>query len=312
MRTAVTSLAGGIAIAVATLALPAQALAASVPFFYGPILNCTGYFSISATVLDPGSTTTREVNYTPVSDKAIPNNPDSSDKGVSPTLPSCVSLCDAFVLFNNLIRLAVSVLITIFIPVMLIIGGYYYMFSGGNPGNRATGQKIITGTLLGTLFILCSALIVSQIMVIAFRDTWGDQLRAQATAAGVDISKVPDFTWNELSCTPIDGGVEIKAKEVKPATDAPTTNSPTTQQPAPTQAYCTTTQDKANSQCVTGWTTHPNCKAGQAACLIAKGHACAAACTARQSAWTGTLTKDGQQCRCVSAANKVIMTPIPR
>lgn len=307
MRSALTSLFGGIAIAVAAFTLPAQAFAASAPFFYGPILNCTGYFTINAEVTDPGAKESRSVVYTPVSDNAVPNNPNSSDPDAA-TLPSCVSLCDVFILFNNLIRFGVSILITIFTPVMFAIGGFYYMFSGANPGRRATGQRIITGTLIGTVIILLSGLIVSQIMTLVFRETWGDQLRAQAAATGVDISKVPDFTWNTLSCSAQDGGVKITPSKTTPA-NTPKTNTPQTTQ-AP-KASCTSASVKDQFTCVSGWTTHPDCSKESVACVPAKDHACTAVCSKTSTPWGGVTTKDGKECLCGNTGYPVTQTTPP-
>lgn len=284
MRTALISLLSSIAVAVMVLAMPASALAASVPFYYGgigggePLLPCTGFSQITLQESkpdpnDPKLSVTTYTDYQAVSGVATNG------------LRQCQSLCDVFLLINNLLRFVISVLITIFAPIMFLIGGFYIMTSGGNPDNRKTGIRIFTGTLIGIAISLCAALIIGQLMTLVFDEQWGDTLKQklsdQATQAGVDSTKIPNFTWNTLTCTVTDGAVNIGTGDSTknpyyviptPKTPDPTSKPPTREPNPPStinpgsgaaaMAQCYTDAQKAALTCSTFWWTDTRCAAG--------------------------------------------------
>lgn len=179
------------------LALPQVSHAQEIPFpYFGgltdknlPLLPCTGF-------LDLGS------GYQVVSVEA------------TNALPPCSSLCDFFPLFNRLLWFALSVLTVIIIPFTIFAGGAMIFLSGGNPGRRSQGISIITGTLLGTAFILGAFLITNQLLLIVFKEGWGDALQKaakdQATQIGISPDNVPSFAWDNISCSITNvGGVNV-------------------------------------------------------------------------------------------------------
>ncbi len=259
VRRTLVPLIGGLAIAAVALAMPVKAHAAWEPFF-GPILNCTGYFQIDAkeqvVTLDPTTgkekTETKDMSFRPVSDNAT--------GGLEP----CVSLCDIFVLVNNLLQFALTIIIVILVPFFLVVGGYYILVSGGSPGKRATGKSIITGTLIGLAIAVCSGLIVNEALNLLFEKTWGEeikrQLELQAQETGV-TGEIPDFQWNTLSCRVIESSIQVKNIKVpiKPKvktsgnTSGNTNGNGNTNQTTATPQSCYSDADKAKLTCALGW-----------------------------------------------------------
>jgi hypothetical protein len=66
---------------------------------------------------------------------------------------------DFVALINRIIDWIISIAGVIF-TISTIYGGFLYMTSGENPGNKEQAKKILTGTLLGFVIILCAWLIV--------------------------------------------------------------------------------------------------------------------------------------------------------
>jgi hypothetical protein len=270
VRRTLVPLIGGLAIAAVALAMPVKAYAAWEPFF-GPILNCTGYFQIDAkeqvVTLDPTTgkekTETKDMSFRPVSDNATGG------------LPPCVSLCDIFVLVNNLLQFALTVIIVILVPFFILLGGFYILVSGGNPGKRATGKSIITGTLIGLAITVCAGLIVNEALNLLFEKTWGDaikeQLELQAEEVGV-TGEIPDFQWNTLSCRVIESSIQVKNIKVptkpKVKTSGNTTGNTSTTTATPETCY--SDADKAKLTCALGW-LRPT---GGVACLPATPNYC--------------------------------------
>lgn len=223
MRRRIVHLISALGIALVAFATPASALAETWKPFFGPILNCTGYFSISTTQEkteyvkdDSGKTSLKVVTssfmYTPVSPETIGTGADGQ-----PLVP-CRSLCDVFVLVNNLMKFAVTAIVLIIIPVMIILGGFYLMTSGGNPGKRTKGKDVIVSALIGLAITVTAGLIVNQAMNIIFAKAWGDAIKQQiqdqigrGVNLGFEASKVLDgngnlvFQWNSLSCRALEG-----------------------------------------------------------------------------------------------------------
>lgn len=314
MRRALTSFISSLAIGVIILAVPTGALAASVPFYYGPLLPCTGFFKIDTTIQKSGGTsatgvTTKELKFQAVSADATPNNPNSSDAGAGATLPFCQSMCDVFVLVNNLMKFLISVLLTIFAPVMLLIGGFIYMTSGGNPGRRKMANNTIVGALVGIAIVLTAALIVSQMMTFIFESQWGEVLKqkaqAQAVAAGLDPTKIPDFSWNTISCEATPGGVNVQ-------TGSSTTTDPYYVPPvkktcAENGGTCINNSVAGNHRCGGTITTDsctslqfPNC------CKPTAGDACFATCSRTPgTVWRGIKADNGRTCICEQTVGAV-------
>jgi hypothetical protein len=109
--------------------------------FWGPIVWCTGSFTPTA-------------NPTP--------SPTPGTAGNTP--PTCNNLCDLIGTFINVIYLLLSIAIFILTPVFLVWGGVMIMLAGANPGMLETGKKILTGTAISLVIVLCSYLLVNTVL----------------------------------------------------------------------------------------------------------------------------------------------------
>lgn len=231
------------AIALAIILVPSGVLAEDLGFpYYGglsdgkpSLLPCTGFIQLSGTTMekkydangkeavdDKGNQIYEPVPYkfSAVSDKAING------------LPQCRSMCDVFVFVNRLIVLGLSVLITIFLPIMILIGGFYVLTGGGNPGQRAKGMKIITATLVGLAITAGAFLIVNEMLLLIFKQGYGnalqqavkDQIKLPGQNLGLTEKDIPSFSWNSISCSVTASGVTLGSGT--PTTPNPDTNDP--------------------------------------------------------------------------------------
>jgi len=66
-------------------------------------------------------------------------------------------------MINNIINWIISIAGVIF-TIAFVYGGFLYMTSGSNPGNKAKAKSVITSSLTGFVIILCSWLIVYTII----------------------------------------------------------------------------------------------------------------------------------------------------
>ena len=82
----------------------------------------------------------------------------------SNTGPQCANLCDLINTFINIVYFLMSIAIFIITPIMFVWGGIMIMFAGANPGMLETGKKILTGTVIGLVIVLCSYLLISTIL----------------------------------------------------------------------------------------------------------------------------------------------------
>jgi len=65
-------------------------------------------------------------------------------------------------LAQNVLNFAYRIISGIVI-IMIVVGGFKMMFSGGNEANIQAAQKTLTSALIGLVIILCSYLIVNTI-----------------------------------------------------------------------------------------------------------------------------------------------------
>ncbi len=72
----------------------------------------------------------------------------------------CKSLCDLVCTVANVIYFFIGVVIWIITPIMVALGGIRIMLSRGNPGQLESAKKMIWGTVVGLLIVLCAYLIV--------------------------------------------------------------------------------------------------------------------------------------------------------
>ena len=66
------------------------------------------------------------------------------------------TFCHIFELANNIIVYLMTCLTPIISGVMLIIGGFYFMIAGVDPGKMEQGKKIITAAIVGLIVIFVS------------------------------------------------------------------------------------------------------------------------------------------------------------
>ena len=86
--------------------------------------------------------------------------------GIATSSTGLVNPCDFtdFIgLINGIIKWIISIAGVIF-TIMAVYGGFLYMTSGENPGNKAKAKSILWNTILGFVIILTSWLIVYTIL----------------------------------------------------------------------------------------------------------------------------------------------------
>src|ERR1035437_9542374 len=76
----------------------------------------------------------------------------------------CTGACDFVVLFQHIIMLALSLGIFALAPLLIIIGGLMVLLGGASSGTLATGKKILTGTVIGIIFIAIAFIIVETLV----------------------------------------------------------------------------------------------------------------------------------------------------
>ena len=321
------------AIGLAVLATPASASAAAVGFpYYGglgggvPLLPCTGFLKVQSytqelntdgtpVLIDAkGNVTTNDKVGNPkyvasgtiqiVDNDATPGFTDA-DGVVYDSLPQCTSLCDVFTLANNLLIFALSIAITVILPIMIMVGAGYIITGGGNPGQRAQGMKIIQGTIVGVVICVFGFFLVNQVLQLIFGQLYGDALREaaneQATEIGLNPDEIDDlFSWDDISCRPNKTpGVKTSDKDgLAPAT-APvksSTGKPTAPVELPT-FVCGNAADQKSTQftCKSGWKKDARCTAPERPliCTVSASDACYKYCKDQGpgSYWIGQVYK---------------------
>lgn len=264
-----------------SLAADADPDAGDVGFpYYGglgggkPLLSCTGFFQMDGQAV--------------VSEDAL--------GGLTP----CRSVCDILVTANRIIIMLFSVLVTIVAPILVFVGGFLIFTGGGSPAQRGRGMKMITGTGIGLLMVVCSFLIVNQLLGLVFQQSYGEALTerlkeqiADKTITGITAEEAENlFDWNNISCTVL--GSSVAVEPAPPAAARGTCAS------GSTRGYCGTNAAQGTYDCATGWKVGMCPTADVPLCCIppAPGHACFAACEANGKTWLGMLNKNGGQCVC--------------
>ncbi len=80
------------------------------------------------------------------------------------TLPPCQSLCDFIATLVNITYFGIGVLIWIVAPIIFAIGGIMYLIAGGKPEMIGKATKMLTGTVVGLLIVLCGWLLISTLL----------------------------------------------------------------------------------------------------------------------------------------------------
>jgi hypothetical protein len=95
--------------------------------FWGPLVSCTGNY-----LSNPAGNTT-----------------------------PCQNLCDLINTVINIIYFILSIAIFIVTPISFVIGAIMIMMGGANPEMLGKGKKVMAGTVIGLIIVLCSYLIVA-------------------------------------------------------------------------------------------------------------------------------------------------------
>ena len=316
--------------------------AVSFPYYGGlserdkPLLPCTGFVHLEGTVQvkkmeNDANGIPREVLDEDKNNIYVPKDYKFDAVGVTTTngLRQCQSMCDVLVFGNRLIILALSLLVTIFLPLMIIIGGFYILTGGGNPGQRATGMKIIQGTLVGLAITVGAFLIVNQMLVLIFKQGYGNALQAELKdqikkgQLGITEKDIPSFSWNSITCSvdPKGAGVIVTPPKETPAetntsdtntgdtntggtnTDRTNTNGSSCQSAGGT--CINSSQSNATNYCGGTITTDscPNTNAPNC-CKKDPSHSCNNACAGQNATWTGEIKNNN----CVCLLNKASPT----
>lgn len=280
MKRRLGSLIAATALALSTLVVPATALADGVgfPYFGGllggaPLLPCTGFMQIVAQVPAGYDDKGKPILNDDGTVKTVTSTFSAVDGDAIKGLRQCTSLCDLFTLANNLMIFALSIIIVIILPVMIMVGAGYIITGGGNPGQRAQGINIIRGTLIAIALFVFGFFIVNQMLQLVFDQAYGDALRERAKNQP-DTKLTPEqidnlFSWDNLSCTPNAGGVKITPTPQTDTTGGGTTgggNTNTTKDQTNTTNpntgdappnTCATDATRSTRTCKLGWVTPP-------------------------------------------------------
>ena len=96
------------------------------------------------------------VTFAQSSDAAATTTNPCSIKGAAPgtaALPRCINQIYVW-------SLGISVLLAM---LMIVIGGYYLMTSGGNAEQATKGKEYITSALIGVVILFCAYLLLNEI-----------------------------------------------------------------------------------------------------------------------------------------------------
>lgn len=74
---------------------------------------------------------------------------------------TCTSFCDLVATAANVVYFAITLVIWIIAPLMFLWAGILFMISTGSAERTGQARKMITGTVIGLLIVLCAYLIVT-------------------------------------------------------------------------------------------------------------------------------------------------------
>lgn len=125
--------------------------------------------------------------------------------------PTLCSLCDLFVLGQNIVDFLTKAIAPALAVLAFAIAGFKILTSGGSPGTRQEGIKIIRNTIIGLLIIFSAWIIIDTLLVFfagTFYKTTGGDTRP----------------WNTITCVP--PAPKVGAGVKGPAYDATTELTP--------------------------------------------------------------------------------------
>jgi len=81
-------------------------------------------------------------------------------------------LCHFFYMFQGIINKVLFTIVPLTAVLMLVVGGAFFIFSAGNPGNVARAKSIITATVIGLIIVYAAWLIVNTFLIAIGVETW--------------------------------------------------------------------------------------------------------------------------------------------
>jgi hypothetical protein len=158
-----------------TFAMPILSHAQIAPYFGvdPPILSCSG-------------------NY----------QGESIIKGSDGKVKYCTSICDLMATLENVIKFATSLAIYIVAPIMIMYGGVLLLFSGGSSGQLKEGKKVMTGTVIAIILVICSNLLISTILWLLGNatsptvDEFGNKVSVDWPNIACDVTQLPGYDPN--------------------------------------------------------------------------------------------------------------------
>lgn len=72
--------------------------------------------------------------------------------------------CHFFVMFNNVVKFVMTILVPVIAVLMLVVGGVMFLFAGAKPEILIRAKGVITSTLWGLLIIFGAWVIVNTIL----------------------------------------------------------------------------------------------------------------------------------------------------
>ncbi|MFC1789367.1 pilin [Patescibacteria group bacterium] len=98
-------------------------------------------------------------------------------EGLVPCGTTCCpcQFCDFFVLFEKIIDFVLNLVIIIAV-LMIVIGGFMFLFSGANPNLFATSKRILTSTVIGLTIIFGAWIIINTFFAFIGLSDFGLQL----------------------------------------------------------------------------------------------------------------------------------------
>lgn len=79
---------------------------------------------------------------------------------------------DLLVVLYNIIEFAIKILAPIFVAIMVVMGGFYYLTAGPSPGRAARGKELIKWAIIGYAVIMLSYVIINTILQLVGVATW--------------------------------------------------------------------------------------------------------------------------------------------
>ena len=97
---------------------------------------------------------------------------DLNKDGIYSSQTEGCKLCHFFVLGNNILKFLFLTLIPIGAVIMVVVGGFMFLVSAGNPTSLQRGKDILTTTIKGLIIVCVAWLVVDFFFVALGVTTW--------------------------------------------------------------------------------------------------------------------------------------------